>query len=87
MGLDGNTCDFFEESGFDGPKSCSSGTFSQPKSFIINNGFCTIDQGTDCAGVNNGASSDEYSGCTNVDDAFLDLGGWGSIQCFALTDA
>ncbi|KUI54633.1 hypothetical protein VP1G_10694 [Cytospora mali] len=88
MGVDGDTCEFFEDGGFDGPKSCSSGTFSQPKSFVIRNGFCTIHHGTDCAGgAYNGADSEEFSGCTNVHDAFLDLEGWGSIQCFAYTDA
>lgn len=76
------SCAFFTSGGFDGPNPCSSGTFSQPGSFVIRTGFCTVYANDDCTGVANGIDSFEYSGCTDVDDAFVNLGSWGSLQCF-----
>ncbi|KAI3320491.1 hypothetical protein HD806DRAFT_234953 [Xylariaceae sp. AK1471] len=78
-----NSCSWFEKGGFDGPNSCSSGTFSQPASFVIRGGFCTVYSEPDCKGDHNGVSSSSYTGCTNVDDGWVDLGSWASINCFA----
>ncbi|KAI0157858.1 hypothetical protein GGR52DRAFT_564393 [Hypoxylon sp. FL1284] len=78
-----NSCAWFEDGGFRGPEPCSSGTFGQPKSFIIKDGFCTIYKSADCTGVKNAVDSQKYTGCTSVKDGWVDLGGWGSMRCFA----
>ncbi|KAJ8123728.1 hypothetical protein O1611_g9526 [Lasiodiplodia mahajangana] len=78
-----DSCDWFTNGGFDGPHDCSEGTFTKPKSFVIRSGFCTIYEDTDCNGGMNGVTSTEYSGCTNVDDAFVNFN-WNSISCFAI---
>ncbi|KAI0101710.1 hypothetical protein GGR51DRAFT_308907 [Nemania sp. FL0031] len=78
-----DSCDWFTNGGFNGPNECSQGTFTKPKSFVIRSGFCTIYEDTDCQGGMNGVTSTEYSGCMNVDDAFVDFN-WNSISCFAI---
>ncbi|KAF2973154.1 hypothetical protein GQX73_g447 [Xylaria multiplex] len=78
-----DSCAWFTNGGFNGPNDCSQGTFTKPKSFVIRSGFCTIYEDTSCQGGSNGVYSVEYSGCTNVDDAFVDFD-WNSISCFAI---
>ncbi|TGJ87979.1 hypothetical protein E0Z10_g716 [Xylaria hypoxylon] len=79
----GDSCSWFTDGGFNGPNECSQGTFTRPKSFNIRSGFCTIFEDTHCQGGSNGVTSPQYSGCMNVDDAFVDFD-WNSISCFAI---
>jgi hypothetical protein len=40
----------------------------------------------DCKGDQNGVTSTSYTGCTNVDDGWVNLGSWGSVKCFAFQE-
>ncbi|KAI0202312.1 hypothetical protein F4808DRAFT_421174 [Astrocystis sublimbata] len=81
----GDSCSWFTDGGNTGPNDCSEGTFNKPKSFRIRSGFCTIYEETECGGSMNGVSSQSYTGCVNVDDAFVGFD-WNSMRCFAFEE-
>ncbi|KAI2616524.1 hypothetical protein GGR54DRAFT_228504 [Hypoxylon sp. NC1633] len=78
-----DSCEFFVNGGNSPGKACSEGTFSEPTSFVIRDGYCIVWEDENCQGIGIKFYTPLYHGCVNVKDAINPPKNWQAVKCYA----